>query len=226
MADEEKQDEGMDTEEFLLFYIQHYPPDFRNIPEFLVEADKEHTRRLPPDKDKNQSWRSVKGNGLELVVEHILARQLEALDLELIAVKDAEEMVEIDYGEYGTHLPDVDLVVYQPSRDRILAILSIKTSLRERATQTAYWRLKLHAQSSTKNIKVFLLTPNSDDDLRIKRVPKKNRAVLETDIDAIYIINRPEFELDDYIYPGVDSRIRMIDDLAGDLAELADRKYL
>ena len=221
-----KKDEGMNSEDFRDFFIENYAPEYASISAFLVEADKEHTRRLPPDTDKNQSWRSVLGRGLEKVLEHILARQLESLGLELIPIKEAIELVEIDFGQYGTHLPDVDLLVYQPSRDRILAILSIKNSLRERATQTAYWRLKLRAQSNTKNIKVFLLTPNSDGDLRSDRPPKKNRAVLETDTDAIYVVNKPEFSLADYLYPGVESRIRMIDELADDLAELANRKYL
>ncbi len=222
----EKKNEGMKAKDFPGFFIQLYPPEYKNIPAFMLDAEKEHGRRLPPGKNVSQSWRNVKGLGLERVIEHILARQLEPLNLDLISVDEARERVEIDFGEYGSHLPDVDLVVYQPSRNRILAILSIKSSLRERATQTAYWRLKLHAQSNTKNIRVFLLTPNSDDDLRSRRKPKKNRAVLETDIDAIYVVNRPEFELANYLYPGVESRIRMIDELADDLAELADRKYL
>ena len=219
-------DDVMDAKGLLAFFIQHYSPDYKNIPAFLLEAEKEHAKRLPPGKNKSQSWRNVKGLGLEKVIEHILERQLEPLNLDLIPVKEAREKVEIDFGEYGSHLPDVDLIVFQPSRNRILAILSVKTSLRERATQTAYWRLKLHAQSNTKNIRVFLLTPNSDDDLRNDRMPKKNRAVLETDIDAIYVVNRPKFNIANYLYPGVDSRIRMIDELAQDLADLADRKYL
>ena len=108
-----KKDEGMNSEDFRDFFIENYAPEYVNIPAFLVEADKEHTRRLPPDTDKNQSWRSVLGRGLEKVLEHILARQLESLGLELIPIKEAIELVEIDFGQYGTHLPDVDLLVYQ-----------------------------------------------------------------------------------------------------------------
>ena len=220
------EDKGASAEDLLHLFTQRFSPEYEIIPDFLIEADKEHTRRLPPNTNKGQSWNSVKGKTLELVIAYILAQRLEAYDLDLISADKAKDLVEIDFGEYGVHLPDVDLIVYQPSRDRILAILSIKNSLRERVAQTAYWRLKLHSQSKTKNVRVFLLTPNSDRDLKIGRKPKKNRAVLETDIDGIYIVNRPESELKDYVYPGVDSRIRMIDELADDLAELADRKYL
>jgi len=220
------QNEGMQAADFATLFGQLYPPEYKYIPAFMLDADKEHTRRLPPKKDKHQSWRAVKGRGLEKVIEHILSRQLEAFDLELISIAEAQEKVKIDFGDYGKHLPDVDLLVYQVKRNRILAILSVKTSLRERATQTAYWRLKLQAQSNTKNIRIFLVTPNSDDDLRSNRKPRKNRAVLETDIDGIYVVNRPEFALADYLYSGIDSRIRMVDELAGDLAELAKRKYL
>ena len=221
-----KKDQGISAEALLDIFIERFSPEYKHIPAFLIEADKEHTRHLPAGKNKSQSWNSVKGATLELVIEHILRQQLEKFNLDLIKVGKSHEKINIDFGDYGSHLPDVDLVVYQRSRDRILAILSIKTSLRERIAQTAYWRMKLHAQSNTKNIKVFLVTPNSDNDLRIKKNQKKNRAVVETDIDAVYIVNRPEFDLAKYVYPGVDSRIRLIEELAEDLAELADRKYL
>lgn len=216
----------MSAEDIRDYFIQRCSPEYKNIPEFLLVAEEEHARRLSPNKNASQSWRNVKGLGLEKVLEHIISQKLRPHNLELISVEEASEKVEIDFGEYGSHLPDVDLIVYQPSQERILAILSIKSSLRERATQTAYWRLKLHAQSNTKNIRVFLLTPNSDNDLRRRPRKKKNRAVLETDIDAIYVVNRPEFNLEDYLYPGLESRIRLIDELADDLAELAERKYL
>lgn len=106
----------------------------------------------------------------------------------------------------------------------MLAILSIKASLQERATQTAYWRLTLRDYSPTRNVKVFLLTPNSDDILRNNRQLNKQPAILETDIDAIYIVNTPDRSVSDYLFPGVDSRIRLIDDLVDDLQELSQRR--
>ncbi|MDE2750312.1 MAG: BsaWI family type II restriction enzyme [Chloroflexota bacterium] len=215
------------AKDFIPLYTRLGEKGFDFIPELLKIAREEHKIDFPFDsKNFEQSWRVVKGKGLEKILELMLKRQICATDLEILRLSDIGEKLKIDFGEYGNHYPDVDLVVYQPRRNRILAILSIKASLRERATQTAYWRLKLRDYSHTRNVKVYLLTPNSDDILRNNHDPIKQRAVLETDIDGIYIVNTPERSIDDYLYPGLESRIRLIDDLIDDLADLAARKYL
>lgn len=210
--------------DFIQLYVKLGEKDFDSIPKLLEVAREKHEEDFPDNKDFEQSWRSVKGRGLEKLLEFMLRRQLKDLDLELLHAQEVGTSLKIDFGEYGEHYPDVDLVVFQRSRNRVLAILSIKASLRERATQTAYWRLKLRDYSLTRNVKVFLLTPNSDDILRNNHQPNKQRAILETDIDAIYIVNTPERSISDYIYTGIESRIRLIDDLVDDLRELSQRR--
>jgi type II restriction enzyme len=44
----------------------------------------------------------------------------------------------VDYGEFGSHLPDVDLVIYNPKTSKVIAVLSSKVTLRERIAQTGY----------------------------------------------------------------------------------------
>jgi type II restriction enzyme len=44
----------------------------------------------------------------------------------------------VDYGEYGIHLPDVDLVIIDPVDGSVLAAVSVKSTLRERIAQTGY----------------------------------------------------------------------------------------
>ncbi len=210
--------------DFIQLYVKLGEKDFDSIPKLLEVAREKHEEDFPDDKDFEQSWRSVKGRGLEKLLEFMLRRQLRDLDLDLLHASEVGTSLKIDFGEYGEHYPDVDLVVIQPSKNRVLAILSIKASLRERATQTAYWRLKLRDYSQTRNVKVFLLTPNSDDILRNNHEPNKQRAILETDIDAIYIVNTPDRTISDYLYPGVESRIRLIDNLVNDLLELSQRR--
>ena len=141
--------------DFIQLYVKLGEKDFDSIPKLLEVAREKHEEDFPGNKDFEQSWRSVKGRGLEKLLEFMLRRQLQDLDLELLHAQEVGKSLKIDYGEYGEHYPDVDLVVFQRSRNRILAILSIKASLRERATQTAYWRLKLRDYSLTRNVKVF-----------------------------------------------------------------------
>lgn len=209
------------AKDFVDLYIELGAAHYELIPKLLEIARERHREDFDPEKNFEQSWRSVKGHGLERVIEYILKQQLEAVGLELVHLDEVGDLLKLDFGEYGQHYPDVDLAVYQRSGHKILAILSIKTSLRERATQTAYWRNKIRDFYKTQNVKVFLLTPNSDDILRSNHAPNKQRAILETDIDATYIVNTFNVSLDDYLYKGKDSRIRLINELANDLKELS-----
>jgi type II restriction enzyme len=40
----------------------------------------------------------------------------------------------IDYGEFGMHLLDVDIIIFDPSDSHILAVVSVKVTLRENCT--------------------------------------------------------------------------------------------
>lgn len=196
--------------------------NYELIPDVLRIAREEHKNTFDRG-NFEQSWRSVKGKGLEKVVEYILTQELRRIGLELVQASDkrVNDFLKIDFGDYGSYLPDVDLAVYQPSRSRVLAILSIKTSLRERITQTAYWRNKLRSNEGTRDIKMFFITPDGDDILRSNRKPKKQRAVIEADIDRTYLIKMSEYKLDDYYYSNKSSNIRLINDLAEDLRQLS-----
>ena len=209
------------AKDFVDLYIELGGVHYELIPRLLETAREKHRDGFDPEKDFEQSWRSVKGRGLEKVIAYILEHQLEAMGLELANLSEVGDLLKLDFGEYGQHYPDADLAVYQRSRRRVLAILSIKTSLRERATQTAYWRNKMRDFYKTRNVKVFLLTPNSDDILRSNRAPNKQRAILETDIDATYIVNTARVSLDNYRYEDKESRLRLINELANDLRELS-----
>lgn len=78
----------------------------------------------------------------------------------------------VHFGEYSV-LPDI--ILYQINKDnvKILAILSVKNSFRERFTETPYWKLKLLQSPITSHIKVFMITPDNDDEISFKNKPKK-----------------------------------------------------
>ena len=68
-------------------------------------------------------------------------------------------------------------------------MLSIKNSFRERYTQTPYWKLKFLQNKNTKHIKVFMITPDNDDEVSVikNNKPKKLRVVMEFELDGIYL---------------------------------------
>ncbi len=92
----------------------------------------------------------------------------------------------VHFGGYSV-LPDI--VLYQASKDnvKILAILSVKNSFRERFTETPYWKLKLLQSPITSHIKVFMITPDNDDEISLKDKPKKARIVMEHELDSLYL---------------------------------------
>ncbi|GAA8892922.1 BsaWI family type II restriction enzyme [Helicobacter pylori] len=116
----------------------------------------------------------------------------------------------VHFGEYSV-LPDI--VLYQASKDnvKILAILSVKNSFRERFTETPYWKLKLLQSPITSHIKVFMITPDNDDEISFKDRPKKARIVMEHELDGLYLA-KSHFDQS--------SKIKGIENLLEDLKRL------
>ncbi len=105
----------------------------------------------------------------------------------------------IDYGEFGSHLPDVDIIIYNPKTSKVVAVLSSKVTLRERIAQTGYWKIKLASDEATKHIRVYFVTPDEDGTLTIKSPAKKGRAIVEMDTDGSYVLSETDIEESDKV---------------------------
>ena len=175
--------------------------------------------------DTEQSWRAFKGKNLEKLIEHIIKDEIEKLNLSIINCNILEHNkysdnnkldllkrnLAIDYGEFGMHLPDVDIIIYEPNKSKIIAVLSVKVTLRERIPQTGYWKLKLMNSNITKDIKVFFITLD-EDDIFSKKPAKKGRAIVEVDTDGCYILTENEFEKS--------SKVKLFSEFINDLKKL------
>lgn len=175
--------------------------------------------------DTEQSWRAFKGKNLEKLIEHIIKDEIQKLNLSIIngnilehnKYSDNNKLdllkrnLVIDYGEFGMHLPDVDIIIYEPNKSKIIAVLSVKVTLRERIAQTGYWKLKLMNSNITKNIKVFFITLD-EDDIFSKKPAKKGRAIVEVDTDGCYILTENEFEKS--------SKVKLFSEFINDLKKL------
>jgi len=175
---------------------------YNHISEVFEKAKKDHKKNFSLT-DHEQSWRAFKGKNLEKLILYIIKDQVETLGLKIISGNALEKTnnthlsagmskikrnLLIDFGDFGHHLPDVDLIIY--TKDfRVLATISSKVTLRERITQTGYWKLKFLQDPVTKNIKVFFITPDEDGTLSIKKPTKKGRAIVETDTDGGYVMS-------------------------------------
>lgn len=184
---------------------------YKHISELLEEAKEIHRndwlKNPTPNRDHEQSWRAFKGKNLEKLVQYIITDEVEELGLKVIngnklerttnltkELSQVKRNLAIDYGEFGLHLPDVDIIIYDPRNYKVLAAISSKVTLRERIAQTGYWKLKLLQDEATKHIKVYFITPDEDGTLTHKKPVKKGRAIVEVDLDGSYILTEEEIE--------------------------------
>lgn len=181
---------------------------YRHISNLFREAKSQHKKDFKGD-DHEQSWRAFKGKNLEKLIEFIIVDEVRNLGLEVVNGNALErtngenlskEMglvkrnLLIDYGKFGSHLPDVDIIIFNPKDSKIVAVLSSKVTLRERIAQTGYWKIKLASDKVTQHIKVYFVTPDEDETLTIKNPSKKGRAIVEVDLDGSYVLSEKNIE--------------------------------
>lgn len=184
---------------------------YKHISELLKEAKEIHKqdwlKHPTPSEDHEQSWRAFKGKNLEKLIQFIITEEVEDLGLKVVNGNKLERSVNlplelskvkrnlaINYGEFGLHLPDVDIIIYNPDNYKILVVISSKVTLRERIAQTGYWKFKLSQDEATRHIRVYFMTPDEDRTLTYKKPTKKGRAIVEVDLDGSYVLTEEEIE--------------------------------
>ena len=187
---------------------------YRYISEVFEQAKAPHKEdflRRNPDGIHEQSWHSFKGSCFEKILQYILVRSIENLDLKVIngnrldsrrlsqTLDAVKRNVLVNFGEFGMRLPDADLVVYEPENSRVIAIISSKTSLAERVAQTGYWKLKLLESQNTEHIKVYLITADRGKKLTRLDPATKSRVIAEVELDGTYVLTTETLEESDKV---------------------------
>ncbi len=207
---------------------------YRHISEILSEAKVLHKKYFLKNSgktDHEQSWRAFKGKNLEKLLLYILSKEVRALGLDLIqghvlerssnslgvVLDKVKRNLLVDYGEFGMHLPDVDIIIYDPKDSCVLAVVSIKVTLRERIAQTGYWKLKLLSSGVTKDVKVYFITPDEDGTLVAKKPTKKGRAIVGVDTDGSYVMSEDRLE--------ESNRVKTFDKFIADLKIIAEQRH-
>lgn len=177
--------------------------------------------------DHDQSWRAFKGKNLEKLIIYILRDIINGLGLEVADGNRLENTnsanlskelslvkrnLLVDFGEHGSHMPDVDIIIFNPTTSKVIAVISSKVTLRERIAQTGYWKIKLAMDSATKHIKVYFFTPDEDKSMKIKDPAKKGRAIVEVDTDGGYVLSETDIE--------ESGKVKMFDKFIDDLKKL------
>ena len=129
----------MDIEELKKLYLEKKEEIgvdvYKHISELFSEAKEIHRefylnrpdvkeaiakgKRVNPD----QSWRAFKGKNLEKLLAFMIEEEVKSLGLKLWPgsnkgnnkeISQVKRNLLINYGEFGYHLPDLDLVIYDP----------------------------------------------------------------------------------------------------------------
>ena len=199
---------------------------YRHISNVLKEAKEQHKSEFH-GMDHEQSWKGFKGNSVESLILYIINDEITSMGLKIVKGKKFERTkpenlstelkyvkknLSIDFGKFGFHTPDVDLVIFDPKTYKVIAVLSSKVTLRERITQTAYWKLKMKNYELTNHIKVYFITPDEDGTLTIANKARKGRAIVEIDTDGGYVLSETDIE--------ESSKVKMFDKFIDDLKSL------
>lgn len=113
----------------------------------------------------------------------------------------------------------VDYDFSNPWNSIVVAIISCKTSLRERIAQACYWKLKLVSSDTTKHIRVFLATSDNDDDFSLNEKGEKSRdrIIAEYELDGIYILRG------DFKHEWESSKVKHYEQIFNDLVKIFGR---
>jgi len=212
LYDQKKELHGKETYKYISQLLQEVKVIHKEY--FLRSATAAKARAKGKTPDHEQSWRAFKGKNLEKLVIHIIKDEVEDLGVKIVEGNKLEKTntkslpielnkvkrnLIVDYGEFGSHLPDVDIIIYEPASYRVIAVISSKVTLRERIAQTGYWKLKLLNDDVTRHIKVYFITPDEDGTLTTKHPAKKGRAIVEIDTDGSYVMTEADIEESDKV---------------------------
>ncbi|MDH7489482.1 MAG: BsaWI family type II restriction enzyme [Anaerolineae bacterium] len=210
--------------DFDRFLQEHGDEAYARLDDFLSQESSRFYDEHGYENDRiaRQAWVVIAGDVLEEIirklVKHFCAKHNLGItsDRELAnpATLELERVrgnIEVFFNDYSL-LPDADVVIFLPSTCEVLAILSVKGSFRERYTETPYWTLNLKQRQATRNVRVFMITPDRDGEIsRLGKHLRKARIVMEYELDGIYLAKK-EFDRSD--------KVRSISELIGDLERL------
>lgn len=184
---------------------------YNYLSQLLEEAKEMHKkdRKKHATKKKNheQNWQAFKEKNMRKLVHHIIASEVKELGLEAVNEQKIERTRKlpyelgrvkrnllVDYKEFGMFLPDIDIIIYEPKSLNVICVISSKVTVRERITQTSYWKFKLKEEPATEHIRVYFVTLDENGSLTQKEPAKKERAIAEKDLDGSYVLTEEEIE--------------------------------
>ena len=153
-------------------------------------------RYYPNQRSRDQAWKTCKGSLYEYAVFRYIQNIVENDDLlkdKIIVMMGDEALIshkdQIIIRNWCDIFPDADILIIDKRTDSVIAILSCKTSLRERLTETAFWKRELEKTRDMTEIKLVFVTTDKDNELRTET----NRYILLHVIDYTFITDPEKY---------------------------------
>jgi len=160
-----------------------------------------------------RSWRASDGDTFQDWIRHVITDPLEKLGVKMVTryelVKDSilpdelervKRHLAVDYREFNTYLPHVNLVIYTPENSRVIAVIVCEVNLKQRVFDMAYWKLKLQINEDSASIKYYLVTTDIDKTLKASDLSQQiGRSIIEADLDGTYVLTAESLEESDKV---------------------------
>lgn len=147
-------------------------------------------RYYPNQRSRDQAWKTCKGSLYEYAVfryiQNIIENNTSFKDKIMVIMGDEALLFHKDQiviRNWSDISPDVDILIIEKETNLVRAILSCKTSLRERLTETAFWKRELEKTQDMRAIKLVFITTDKDNELRTET----NRYILLHVVDCTFI---------------------------------------
>ncbi len=153
-------------------------------------------RYYPNQRSRDQAWKTCKGSLYEYAVFRYIQNIVENNDTlkdKIIVMMGDDALIshkdQIVIRNWCDIFPDVDILIIDKQTNSVIAILSCKTSLRERLTETAFWKRELEKTRDMTEIKLVFVTTDKDNELRTET----NRYILLHVIDYTFITDPEKY---------------------------------
>ena len=149
------------------------------------------------ERSRDQAWKTCKGSLYEYAVfrciQQIIMKEDKLKDHFTILMGDealAQHKEQIVIRNWNDILPDVDILIIEKETGLVKVIVSCKTSLRERLTETAFWKRELEKTKNMQNLKLVFVTTDKDNELKIDT----NRYILLHVIDCTFVTDPEKYK--------------------------------
>jgi len=161
---------------------------FEYVSEYIIRP------KLGGGRSVDQAWKSCKG----LLYEYAVCRALDELLLNNPLLSQRIDIIhgsklenrlrsQVVIRNWSDILPDVDFIVVNKPCNRAMAVISCKTSLRERITEVAFWSEVL----KPKGIETIFVTIDKDEEITSSDI---NRYLVMHVLDYTIITDKSRYE--------------------------------